>query len=771
MGYPPAKQRQTITSLIILLWLLLTLVPWSPQMPQTGLDPSWMHGINQALAQGLVFGKDIVFTLGPMASVFTQVYHPEVYPVTLAGSLLLALAYWGLLQQIWGRQPIWMGMLGLILGLIGQFDDAVLLFYPLLVALYGYQLARSGQPGWPGWILATAPLGLLALIKGTYLGLGLAVLLVWSLLFLVRQKPRLAWLGLLSPATTLLGTWLLIGQPPLHLLDYLQQMLVMGSGYTEAMVKPGPIWEVVVYTAGAGLGLLLWARQGCFSSNRAASWAVWLSFALFFFMAFRAGFARHDIHATIAAQALLLGGVVLFGLLTGRFRHVLLLFALLGAYSIENNHPQPGWGQILSVDNLRQRLGDLQQTMIQFSGQGIPLSEQYTRTMQEIARAAPLPQLDGLTDLYAYQQVHLLASGNTWNPRPTLQSHMAYSPVLAQLNRQHLLNAQGPNHLVFQVETIDKRLPSLDDGTSWPALLTNYRPTQLAGPWLVLRRQPGPPVLPRSVPISTETFRLGQTIRLPQQQGLLMARLDIQPSWLGNLANLAYRTAQLTITLELENGQVRQYRLIRGMAQAGFMLSPLVEDTSDFALLFDGDYQQIRQFTISTSALGSHLWQPTYRATLEYLDWQPPGLPTALQPLKISTPTALSLEPLQPCLGYLDQVNGKQPQLHLPNVDHRLKLSGWLALSTDPPRLPQEVIGVLIGPDGRVSRFDLQKVDRPDVASHFGQPSLRAAGFGAAMSTYHLPDGTYTLAVGVADTNTIRVCHQISTTIQIQKLR
>ena len=189
MGYRPAKQPQTIASRIVLFWLLLALVPWNPLMPQTGLDPSWMHGINQALAQGLVFGKDIVFTLGPMASVFTQMYHPEVFSVTLAGSLLLALAIWGLLQQIWGRQPIWIGILGLTLGLIGQFDDAVLLFYPVLVALRGYQLARSGQHGWPGWILATAPLGLLALVKGTYLGLGLAVLLVWSLVFLIQNTP------------------------------------------------------------------------------------------------------------------------------------------------------------------------------------------------------------------------------------------------------------------------------------------------------------------------------------------------------------------------------------------------------------------------------------------------------------------------------------------------------------------------------------------------------------------------------------------------------
>jgi len=32
--------------------------------------------MNQAIAQGLSFGDDIVFTFGPYASVYTQLYHP-----------------------------------------------------------------------------------------------------------------------------------------------------------------------------------------------------------------------------------------------------------------------------------------------------------------------------------------------------------------------------------------------------------------------------------------------------------------------------------------------------------------------------------------------------------------------------------------------------------------------------------------------------------------------------------------------------------------------
>ena len=50
---------------------VLRFIPFSPAMPESNLDPSWVLAMNQALSAHLVFGRDVVFTLGPYASVFT----------------------------------------------------------------------------------------------------------------------------------------------------------------------------------------------------------------------------------------------------------------------------------------------------------------------------------------------------------------------------------------------------------------------------------------------------------------------------------------------------------------------------------------------------------------------------------------------------------------------------------------------------------------------------------------------------------------------------
>ena len=47
-------------------YFALVAFPPGPLPASTGLDPSWVAGLNMAHVQGLVAGKDWVFTLGPL---------------------------------------------------------------------------------------------------------------------------------------------------------------------------------------------------------------------------------------------------------------------------------------------------------------------------------------------------------------------------------------------------------------------------------------------------------------------------------------------------------------------------------------------------------------------------------------------------------------------------------------------------------------------------------------------------------------------------------
>src|SRR5665811_1804023 len=60
----------------LLFTLIAVFVPFSPGMPAAGLDESWSFAMNQAVGQGLSFGKELLSTVGPYASIYTRDYHP-----------------------------------------------------------------------------------------------------------------------------------------------------------------------------------------------------------------------------------------------------------------------------------------------------------------------------------------------------------------------------------------------------------------------------------------------------------------------------------------------------------------------------------------------------------------------------------------------------------------------------------------------------------------------------------------------------------------------
>jgi len=59
------RSLEWVLQALLLVTAVCALVPFVPLMPGQTLDDSWVVGINQAVAQGLAIGRDIVFTVAP----------------------------------------------------------------------------------------------------------------------------------------------------------------------------------------------------------------------------------------------------------------------------------------------------------------------------------------------------------------------------------------------------------------------------------------------------------------------------------------------------------------------------------------------------------------------------------------------------------------------------------------------------------------------------------------------------------------------------------
>jgi hypothetical protein len=247
----------------------------------------------------------------------------------------------------------------------------------------------------------------------------------------------------------------------------------------------------------------------------------------------------------------------------------------------------------------------------------------FDAALNSLREEASFPVLQGTTDIYSYNQSYLISSGNSWSPRPILQSYSVYTPALAQINRRHLLGGQAPDNIIFRVEPIDERIPSIEDGASWPILMRNYRPTGTKNDFLFLKKNESAVEIAEPSELTTEKHVFGESVHLPQSSQPLFVQIEIKPTILGRIASVLFKPNRLQITLELNNGMKKKYRIVAGMAKSGFLISPLIENTAEFGMLYGKnsylDEKLVKSFSIGSRHGRTMFWNDVYTVTFSQM--------------------------------------------------------------------------------------------------------------------------------------------------------
>jgi hypothetical protein len=683
--------------------LIIRLVPERIFVTNRGI---WACITGWGRAFGLV--ATLVFTFGPYFGIYTGEYHPATDALTLGAAAYLALAF-GLALYWLGRcTPVVLIALLLLLSSVHHMKDALLFAYPLVISLLVFRrfAPQSGAPNPPDRLRAVeaglfalfiSALGLLPLIKGSLLMVSvISSLLCAGLLAACRRRWLAAAFITLPPAACVLF-WAVAGHPIGLLPGYFGNLLHIISGYTDAMSLEGNVSEIHVYLAAtAVLGLVIlyqpvhpWARIYLLAA-----------FGLCLFLGFKAGFVRHDGHALISAGTLAIAALLLMSV-ASRGRAIVLFAGLVGWLFIDLAYTAATGPGVL-LDRFGGSYVRLAQGIQMRAQANDRLDDLHASSLKRLAAECPLPRLDGTTDIYSYRQGCLIASGNAWAPRPILQSYSAYTPALARLNAEHVKGDQAPAHIFFRVEAIDGRLPSLEDGHSWLALINGYELEKLDGDLALLRRRDGKAEDPAPVAAELSVHALGQEVAVPKA-GSLLAEIDVRKTLLGRLASIVFKSPELAIEVTLASGAQRRYRFVAGMAGAPVLFSPLVNTTRDFALLAVGhptfmSDNAVVSFRITTSSLGARFWsdQVKVRFTPVALK-QSSALPIGAlfdRPAE-EPPLGGKVSESLVCDGNLDRLNGLMPVPMEIRIGGILSIEGWTAASARDGVLAEQVYVVL----------------------------------------------------------------------------
>jgi hypothetical protein len=489
--------------LAILTWPIVSIVPG------TGPDPSWVAGLYMAHGEGLRFGPDLVFTYGPLG--FLEV--PALY---VQAMWILAFLYQAFLHVALAISLLWVARRALplavaaalcfVLQVIGLLEGAAVLlaFVWCFIALD----ERAPRFAVPLVAIGGGALGAIELLgKVNY---GIAILCLAAMVVLVAPGRRR---NCALFAATALGVfasaWFAGGQDLSTLPDFASRTAWVVSGYSGAMGTDigAHAWERIA--ALAAMALLV---TGAAAAGWRAPWprriaSVALA-TLFSFMAFKQGFVRQglgntpEFFALVAAAGLAvasrlprqslwigalrraapLAGVAVVAPLT-----VLALIVLPTPSLWHSLQPRP------HVEYMRQGFEALLS-----GGERERLTGEARRSMRATYRLDPR-----ILRALGSRPVHVdpwevgvaWAYGLAWQPLPTMQSYLAYTPALDRLNATALSGGEGPAAILRQSPpatgaggSVDSRYPGWESPAAMRAMLCHYRPAVTGPRWQLLER-------------------------------------------------------------------------------------------------------------------------------------------------------------------------------------------------------------------------------------------------------------------------------------------
>ena len=559
-----------------------------------GIENAWAQVLHVAFSRHWQFGQDIVFTYGPWGFL-ARGYYPPTYPVSVIAWIILSLVFlcagWRLACHLSDNRLVaglWLvGFTAAASIPAGDDFNARLVAWGVLLLFLHFFVEECVFT--PIQALLAVSLGWLSLVKFTGLMESVMVVAVIAADNIFRHR-RFPWIVPLWVAS-LVFFWVAAGQHLSSLGPFLCNSWRITSGYTEAMMLTGKTgardavcFLLIAVLLCALTGRVAWARHRFLGALPLAGLGTIL------FIVFKLGYVRNDRHEITSAMALVLISLVCLAVAwPGKKRAAgaascLLIASTLFASSVFNCWlPGNGlWKQLAGTFSIYNLLAPVAGP---YSGY---LRSNYEKNLASERKAHPLPPIEGDADLYSYEQTILFAHTLPYQPRPVIQSYSAYTPELAEMNAAHLRTARAASNILFAIQPINDRFPSLDDGRSWPELLTLYDlkgASDDKGTFLLLSRAAAAREF-HLTPLQNTSARFGEPVTLPAAtNGPVWVEIEIKKSLAGTVVATLYKPPVLMLTVSLQDHTQRRFRLVPGMAGSGFLLSPLIADTRSFAAL------------------------------------------------------------------------------------------------------------------------------------------------------------------------------------------
>lgn len=597
IGRPWALRKPCLALGVVLAFLANLQLPHG--IASSALDSSWSQVLAHALIKGVQWGPQLNFTYGPLGFVTPYLgYIPGMLWPYLAAQALVATLYaltvWFVLKRLPVLQIIAFCCCILVFGFWLAGDAAWLSIYALSIYAIADPADRSAT--WPPilkTVLVSVLPALLPLVKVTLLVPWACWLIAGVAIHLSNRQRALAWWHTAFGLGLPLAGWLVCGQSLRNLPIFLINSAQIAAGYNTAMQNPpanwlADFWAPTALFLAAALLVLSLTRH---SRIRQAVWVNAMAM-LVLLAAFKLGYTRADwahlpIFAVCSVILLVTLPIVHDGDRSHRRAVIGLLFVAALTATMAGTCSIPGGigYQMLTGQMTAAKIA----AWMEFAFHPHRVIDRYSLATEAYRRHVALPAIRARVgrdpiDVISYEQGTAYANDLNLVFRPIFQGYSVYSSALAQRNLTFFSRPDAPRWILFKLQTIDGRLPSEDDPSVLSYISGHYSTILSENGYLLMERSGRATEQCTELPQRVLTATIGQWLPLDTTQAnTVSARIDIQLSAIGKLKSLLLRTPIASIELRDEGGQTESFRLVPAIARNGFMLSPVLHDTAEYA--------------------------------------------------------------------------------------------------------------------------------------------------------------------------------------------
>lgn len=542
------------------LWLFslgLAFASWpvSGIAPAIGIDPSWSAGLQIATERHMDFGRDVLFTYGPLGFLSTPtLWYRGLTFMSLVYVLAVTTGFCYLLLSILGRRlPLPLASLAAAVVAYSASSATTPDLLALTIGLAAIDLARTRPVHLQRWVMGGAVVGGITLL--VKFSSGTAILVAVAILAASTVNPP-DWrpgAALLAKAggtafVTVLALWVLTGQPLSAFARYAFGSLNLASGYVAmAYEDPGRRPEYVVALVLLGGIVYLGLRSGDKRVRlTTAGLALWITY-----VEGKHGFIRHDGHVLNFFFGMTALALVLDPPSRGRYRGLGVALLALTALSAAAQRSWP-------VDLPTRAYTNSITAARHFVDVGVPSRAAVVqaaareRMRQELQVDDPLREAmrRGGVQVDPWEASLVWLEDLSWDPVPVFQPYTAYTPLLDEINAERLRSDEAPELIVRgKYDTIDGRVAVWDSPAYQFEQLCRYQLEHDSGLFQVLRRTQNRCHEPEL--LEQVDARAGQVIPVPaaDPDAVVYATIDLPRDPRRAVMSFLLKPPQLTVTL------------------------------------------------------------------------------------------------------------------------------------------------------------------------------------------------------------------------------